>query len=164
MKVERQFTAITYQRTLFRKERIKNFSFFLEICYIPRKRGRMKSHYHGKEVEWEVSFYYWKTFLTMSNKLLYFFVYELIYMLFGSNNFVWKLQLRYIGLLAELSVSSSNVYCCCFYSFDSFYKHCFSVGFFFFFVDQGESLSATGINGQCFMGNKIRKYIQNSLV
>ena len=85
-------------------------------------------------------------------------------MLFGSNNFVWKLQLRYIGLLAELSISSSNVYCCCFYCFDSFYKHCFSVGFFFFFfffVDQGGVFI---INGHCFMGNKIRKYIQNSLV
>ena len=86
----------------------------------------------------------------MSNKLLYFFVYELIYMLFGNNNFVWKFQLRYVGLLVELSISSSNVYCCCFYCFDSFYKHCFSLGwyFLFFFVNQGGSLSSM-VNDWC---------------
>ena len=78
----------------------------------------------------------------MSNKLLYFFVYELIYMLFGNKNFVWKFQLRYVGLLAELSISSSNVYCCCFYCFDSFYKHCFSLGWYFFFCKPRGSLSS----------------------
>ena len=36
-----------------------------------------------------------------------------MYMLFGNNNLVWKLQLRYVGLLVGFSVSSSNVYCCC---------------------------------------------------
>ena len=46
-------------------------------------------------------------------------------MLFGNNNLVWKLQLRYVGLLVELSIPSNNVCCCCFYYFYSFYKHCF---------------------------------------
>ena len=73
----------------------------------------LHTHFQGKEVEWEVSFYNWKTFLIMSNKFLYFFVYELMYMLFGNNNLVWKLQLRYVGLLVGFSISSSNVYCCC---------------------------------------------------
>ena len=89
---------------------------------------------------------------------MYFFVYELIYMLFRNNNLVWKLQLHHLGLLVELSISSSNVYCCCFYYFDSFYKHCFSLGWFFFCKPRGFFI----INGQCFMWNKIRKYIQNS--
>ena len=33
----------------------------------------------------------------MFNKLLQLFVYELICMLFGNNNLVWKLQLLYVG-------------------------------------------------------------------
>ena len=127
----------------------------------------LHTNFHGKEVEWEVSFYYWKTFLIIFNKLLYFFVYELIYMLFENNKFSWKLQLRYVGLLVELSIFSSNVYCCCFYSFDSFYQHCFSLGWYiyiyFFFVNRRESLSSL-VTSSCFTWNKMRKYIQNGFV
>ena len=96
----------------------------------------------------------------MSNKVLHFFVYELIYMLFRNNNLVWKLQLHHLGLPVELSISSRNVYCCCCYYFDSFYKNFFSFACLFFFFCKPRGVFI--INGQCFMWNKIRKYIQNS--
>ena len=67
-----------------------------------------------------------KNFLIIASKLLTFLLYELIYMLFGKNKLVWKLQFRYIGLLVEISVSP--VFYCYFYYFDSFHKHCFSLG------------------------------------
>ena len=79
-----------------------------------------------------------------------------------NNNLVWKLQLHYTGLPVELSISSGNVYRCCFYWFDSLYKHFFhmdDISFFFFCKPKGVFIT----NGQCFMWNKIRKYIQNSL-
>ena len=38
----------------------------------------------------------------MPNKLLYFSVYELIYMLIGNDNLIWKLQFRHVGLLVEV--------------------------------------------------------------
>ena len=55
------------------------------------------------------------------------FVYELIYMLLGNNNLVWKFQLLYVCLLAEVAVSLAIVCVCyyCFYHFDSFYNHFF---------------------------------------
>ena len=94
-----------------------------------------------------------KNFLIIASKLLTFLLYELIYMLFGKNKLVWKLQFRYIGLLVEISVSP--VFYCYFYYFDSFHKHCFSLGwdlllsiFFFFFVNQGGSLSSM-VNVSC---------------
>ena len=54
----------------FAKKELKSSAFFWNLLH---------THFPGKEVEWEVYFYYWKTFLIMSNKILYFFVYELIY-------------------------------------------------------------------------------------
>ena len=74
-----------------------------------------------------VSFYYSKSFLTIPQKSLYSFVYELIYMLLGNNNLVWKFQLLYVCLLAEVAVSLAIVCVCyyCFYHFDSFYNHFF---------------------------------------
>ena len=80
----------------------------------------------------------------MSNNLLHFSVYELIYKLFGNNNLIWKLQFRYVGLLVEVSVSLSIVCYYCFYCFGSFYKHRFSLrqDFLVFFVNQGGSLSS----------------------
>ena len=59
-----------------------------------------------------------KNFLIIASKLLTFLLYELIYMLFGKNKLVWKLQFRYIGLLVEISVSP--VFSCYFFYFDSF--------------------------------------------
>ena len=91
-----------------------------------------------------VSFYYSKTFLTMPIKLLYFSVYELICKLCGNNNLIWKLQFRYVGLLAEVSNCLSIACYYCFHYFDGFCKHYFSLGLdFFFFVNQGGSLSPT---------------------
>ena len=58
-------------------------------------------------------------------------------MLFGNNNLVWKLNLRYVGLLVELSIASSNACCCCFYYFDSFCKHCFSLKLDLFLQTKG---------------------------
>ena len=86
MKVERLFTTITYQKSLFCKEGIKKFSVFPETCYILIS----------------VECYYSKTFLAMPNKLLYFSVYELIFKLFGNNNLIWRLQFCYVGLLRFL--------------------------------------------------------------
>ena len=80
----------------------------------------------------------------MSNNLLHFSVYELIYKLFGNNSLIWKLQFRCVGLLVEVSVSLSIVCYYCFYYFGSFYKHRFSLRreFLVFFVNQGGSLSS----------------------
>ena len=64
----------------------------------------------------------------MPNKFFYFPVFELIRKLFGNNNLIWKLQFCYIGLLVEVSISVTIVCYYCFYYFDSFYKHCFSLG------------------------------------
>ena len=136
----------------FSKEGIKKLSFFLKsVTY---------SHFHGKEVEWGASFYYWQTFLIMSNMNFLTFCIELIYMLFGNNNLVWNLQLCYVGLLAELSISSSIICCCSCYYFNSFYKNCFSLEWDFFCKPKGVFI----ISSQCFKWNKIRKYIQNSFV
>ena len=49
-------------------------------------------------------------------------------------------NLRYVGLLVELSISSSIICCCSCYYFKSFYKNCFSLEWDFFFVNQRGSL------------------------
>ena len=102
----------------FAKKELKSLSFLLKfVTYsFSLKRGRMMG-----------IFLLLKFFLIIFNKRFYFFVYKLIYMLLGNNNLVWKLQLFYVGLFVEFSISSSNL-CCCFYYFNSFYKHCFSLG------------------------------------
>ena len=107
-------------------------------------------------------FYYSKTFLTVPNKLLNFSVYELICMLFGNNNLIWKLQFRYAGLPVEVSISLGIACYCCFYYFHSFYQHCFSLGLDFLFFCKPRGVAV--INGYCFVWNKIRKCIQNSFV
>ena len=120
----------------FGKKELKSSSFFFwELSH---------TYYRGKEVEWGVSFYYSKAFLIMPNKILYFFVYESIHMLFWNDNLVWKLRLRYVGLFAEVWISSSIVCYYWFYYFDSFFEHCFSLGwdFLFFFANQWGSLSS----------------------
>ena len=155
MKVEREFTTITYQRKLFRKEGIKKFSFFLKICYI-------LIYVEKRWNEWYL-FITQKTFLTMPNKLLYFSVYELICKLCGNNNLIWKLQFRYVGLLAEVSISLSIACYYCFYYFDSFYKH-FSLGLDFLFFIFCKPRGVVVIDGNCFVWNGIRKYIQSSFV
>ena len=73
--------------------------------------------------EERVSVYYSKAFLIMHNKILHFSVYDLIYTLFGNNNLAWKLQFRYAGLLAEVSVPSIIVCYYCFYYLNSFYEY-----------------------------------------
>ena len=84
----------------------------------------LETHFCGKGVEWGRSFNYLKTFLTVRNKIL-FFLYDSVYTLFGNNNLVWKFQLLYVCLLAEVAVSLGivSVCFCCFYHFGSFCKH-----------------------------------------
>ena len=61
----------------------------------------------------------------MLYKLLYLFVYELIYMLFRNSNLACKLQLYYVALLVEFqSPHLLHVIVVC---LDSFYKHYFSL-------------------------------------
>ena len=103
----------------FAKKELKSSVFSCILLHI---------YFRGKEVEWVVPFYYLNTFLVMPNKLLYFSVYELVNMSFWNNNLIWTLQFRYVGFLAEISISSSTVCYYCFYYFDSFYKLCFSLG------------------------------------
>ena len=72
-----------------------------------------------------------------------FFVFELIYKLFGNNNLVWKLQFCYVGHLVEVSLSLSIVFYYCLFC---------------------KPRGVVVINGYYFVWTKIRKYIQNSFV
>ena len=65
---------LLFKEHCFAKKKLKSLTFF--------SWNLLHTHFRGKEVEWVVYFYYSKTFLIMSNKLLYFSVYELIYKLF----------------------------------------------------------------------------------
>ena len=103
----------------FSKKKLKSSYFFLKsVTYsFPWKKGGTSG----------IFLLFKNVFNSAQCKLLCFFVFELIYKLFGNNNLVWKLQFRYVGLLVEVSLSLSIVFCYCFYYFDSFYRHCFSL-------------------------------------